>query len=253
MLELQDKTLTDKKKLKIKFIISIIFLTIFFSFDSVAQQNTKRTNNKNCSCKTKPSLNEFINCDTTLFQNGSKLYRQFNCDSSWLTFESKSGLKRVMYSLDKSLIQLTGRLGYQFVKEYKTTLLFENRQASGGGFPTNFELVDKDSGNIVEDFGTIIYYSDTVANNYVLYLSSNSLDIVTYYNIDTKTKFNYSIPSGRLWKTVRESSQMFAEYLFEEPKVQNNILKLTYKYLVNSEPEIWRNDTITIELQKNNH
>lgn len=155
-----------------------------------------------------------------------------------------------MYSLDKSLIELTGRLGYQFVKEYKTTLLFENRKASGGGFPTNFELIDKDSGNIVEDFGTIIYYSDTVANNYVLYLSSDSLDIVTYYNIDTKTKFNYSIPSGRLWKTVRESSQTFAEYLFEKPKEENTILKLTYKYLVSSEPEKWGNDTISIELQK---
>jgi hypothetical protein len=251
MLGRQDKTLTDKKKLKIKIIISIIFLTTFFSFDSVAQQSSKRTNKKNCGCKTKPNLNEFISCDTTLFQNGSKLYRQFNCDSSWLTFESKSGLKRVMFSLDKSLIELTGRLGYQFVKEFKTTLLFENRQASGGGFPTNFELVDKDNGNIVEDFGTIIYYSDTETNNYVLYLSSDSLDIVTYYNIDTKTKFNYSIPSGRLWKTVRESSQMFAEYLFEEPKEENNILSLTYKYLVSSEPEKWGKDTITIELQKN--
>jgi hypothetical protein len=29
------------------------------------------------------------------------------------------------------------------VKEYKATLLFENRQVSGGGFPLNFELIDK--------------------------------------------------------------------------------------------------------------
>ena len=245
------QNLNRQEKLKIKFIISIIFLTIFFSFDSVAQQITKRTNKKNCGCKTKPNLNEFISCDTTLFQNGSKLYRQFNCDSSWLTFESKSRIKRVMYSLDKSFIELTGRLGYQFVKEYKTTLLFENRQASGGGFPNYFELLDKDNGNIVEDFGTIIHYSDTEFDNYVLYLSSDSLDIVTYYDIDTKTKFNYSIPSGRLWKTIRESSKIFPEYLFDEPKEENNILTMTYKYLVSSEPEKWGNDTITIELKKN--
>jgi hypothetical protein len=50
----------------------------------------------------------------------------------------------------------------------------------------NFELID--NGNVVEDFGTIIYY-DIEFNNYVLYLSFSSLD--TYYNIDTKTKFNY--------------------------------------------------------------
>jgi hypothetical protein len=54
----------------------------------------------------------------------------------------ESGLKK-SGSLDKSLIELTERLGYQFVKEYKATLLFENRQVSGGGFPLNFELIDK--------------------------------------------------------------------------------------------------------------
>jgi hypothetical protein len=47
-----------------------------------------------------------------------------------------------MCSLDKSLIELTERLGYQFV-EHKATLLFENRQVSGGGFPLNLELIDK--------------------------------------------------------------------------------------------------------------
>jgi hypothetical protein len=47
----------------------------------------------------------------------------------------------------------------------------------------NFELIDKDK---VEDFGTIIYYSDIEFNNYVLYLFFDSLDTVTYYNIDTK-------------------------------------------------------------------
>jgi hypothetical protein len=180
------------------------------------------------------------------------LYRQFNCDSSWLTFESKSGLKSVLYSLDKSLIELTERLGYQLVKEYKTTLLFENRQASGGGFPAYFELIDKDDGKVLEEFGTIIYNSDTDFNNYVLYLSSDSLDTLTFYNIDTRTKFNYSIPSGRLWKTVRESSQICAEFLFEEPKEENRNLTLTYKYLVNSDPEKWSTDIITIDLQKIN-
>jgi hypothetical protein len=244
------KTLTDKKKLKNKIIISVLLLTTLFSFDTIAQHASKMSGNINCGCKSKPNLNEFISCDTTSFQNGSKLYRQFNCDSSWLTLESKKGLKRVMYSLDKSLIELTARLGYQFVKEYKKTLLFENRQVSGGGFPMNFEIIDKDNGNVVEDFGTIIYYSDIEFNNYVLYLSSDSLDIVTYYNIGTKTKFNYLIPQGRLRKTVVEFNQMFPEFLFEEPKTANNILTLKYKYIVSADVEKWNTDIITIDLQK---
>jgi hypothetical protein len=236
--------------MKSKIIVSILLLTPLFSFYTIAQKPSKMSGNIDCGCKSKLNLNEFISCDTTSFQNGSKLYRQFNCDSSWLTIESKSGLKRVMYSLDKSLIELTARLGYQFVKEYKATLLFENRHASGFGFPLNFELIDKDNGNVVEDFGTIIYYSDIEFNNYVLYLSPNSLDTVTYYNIDTKTKFNYLIPEGRLRKTVMESNQMFPEFLFEEPKTVNNILTFKYKYLESADVEKWNTDVITIDLQK---
>jgi hypothetical protein len=47
-----------------------------------------------------------------------------------------------MYSLDKSLIELTERLGYQFVKEYKATLLFKQTSIRRW-FPLNFELIDK--------------------------------------------------------------------------------------------------------------
>lgn len=157
-----------------------------------------------------------------------------------------------MYSLHAPLIELTERLGYQFVKEYKTTLLFENRQASGGGFPTNFELIDKDNGKVVEEFGSIIYYSDKDSINYVLYLSSDSLDTLTLYDVNKRTKLNYSIPSERLLKTIRESSEMFPEFLFEEPKEENNILTLTYKYLITIKPEKWGTDTVIIDLKEIN-
>jgi hypothetical protein len=45
---------------------------------------------RNCSCKTQPELNEIISCKKTLFKNGAKIYRQFNCDSSWVVFENKN-------------------------------------------------------------------------------------------------------------------------------------------------------------------
>lgn len=224
-------------------------MTTLFSFDSVAQQSSKRTNKKNCGCKTKPNLNEFISCDTTLFQNGSKLYRQFNCDSSWLTFEGKSGLKSVLYSLNKPLIELTERLGYIFEKEYQNSLLFINKKASGGGFPVDFELISKDNGQVLKEFGTIIFHSDDSLNNYVLYLSSDSLDTLTLYSVDQNKDFNFTIPKGRLLKTVRETSQMFPEFLFEEPTMDKSILTFTYKYLVSNSPEKWDTDKIKIDLQ----
>jgi hypothetical protein len=62
------------------------------------------------------------------------MVQSFIDNSLWfifLTFESKSGLKKLCVSLDKSLIELTERLGYQFVKEYKSDIIIWNRQVSG--------------------------------------------------------------------------------------------------------------------------
>jgi hypothetical protein len=136
------------------------------------------------------------------------------------------------------------------VKEYQQKLLFINKKASGGGFPVDYELISKDNGQVLEELGTIIYNNDDTANNYILYLSSDSLDTLTYYNIDNSTKSNYSIPKGRLLKTVRESNQMFAEFLFAEPTRVNNILTLNYKYLVSDSPEQWGTDKIIIDFRQ---
>ena len=228
--------------------ILIFLLLITFSFNSYAQQIYQATKKKNCNCKIKPNLNEVISCDTIVFKNGSKLYRQFNCDSSWLTFKSKSNSK-VLYSLEKPFIELTERLGFQFIKEYENSLLFENRQVSGGGFPENYELLDKDNAKVIANFGSIIYHSDLDSENYILYLSDDSLNTVTYYDIRSQSKFNFSIPKGRLRKTVMDSSQMFPEYLFDKPTLKNNILVLVYKYLENSETNKWNTDIIKIDLK----
>jgi hypothetical protein len=240
----------QKKTMRFTNFISIILLTIFFSGSTFAQKNMKKNKiiEKNCSCKNNPLLIKIISCDTTFFYNGSKLYRQFNCDSSWLTFENKNKVKKIMASMNKSSIELTERIGYQFVKEYEKTLLFENRQASGGGFPFNFELINKENGEMVEELGAIIYYTDDTVNNFILYLTTESLDTLTFYNIDTEKKYNFLIPKDRLLKTIQESETMFPEFLFEEPKKENNILTLSYKYLINDSPEKWNKDKIIIDL-----
>lgn len=235
--------------MKHRIFISFILFSTVLSFKANAQTNKEKSVKKGCNCGSNKILSNIINCDTIYFKNDSKLYRQFNCDSSWLTFESKRGRKRIMETFRKGGMEFTGRIGYRFIKEYKKSLLFQNRQASGGGFPINYELINKKNGEIIEKFGTIIYYSDANSKNFVLYLSSDGLDTVTYYNIETETKFNFAIPSGRLTKTVRESSQPFAEYLFEKPEIKNNILILKYKYLVDKQPAKWSEDGITINLK----
>lgn len=228
-------------------ILIIIFLAVL-SLDSFAQ-NTRKTDTKICSCKGNSLLKDIVGCDTIRFKNNAFIYWQYNCDSTWLTFENTS-VKKIMYSLEAPLIELKGRVGYIFVKEYQEKLLFINKKASGGGFPVDYEILDKNNGQILEELGTIIYYSDSTFNNYILYISSDSIDTLTYYNINNSTKFKYPIPKGRLWKTVRESNQMFPEFLFDDPIIVNNILTLSYKYLISDSPNQWSQDKIFIDLKQ---
>ena len=230
------------------FKILVILIAGFTYLQTISAQDTSPMNN--CYCIEDSALSDFVGCDTTSFSNGSRLYRQFNCDSSWLVFEQNDGTKKTMSSLQKPMIEYTERLGYQFVKEYRRSLLFMNRQASGGGFPVDFELLSKDNAALIENFGHIIYYSDDSINNYVLYLSSGNLDTLTFYNIDAEAKYFFPVPAGRLSKTVSESSVMFPEYLFDEPKISENILTIVYKYLISDAPEKWGTGKITIDLRK---
>lgn len=118
-----------------KIVVIVIFMV--FSQFSFAQ---------NCSCKKKNQLNEIISCEKTIFKNGAKIYRQFNCDSSWLVFENKAKKKKILFSLDKDLIELTGRLGYTGCIEYGNTFMIENRLVSGCCDPSEFVLFNKNNG-----------------------------------------------------------------------------------------------------------
>ena len=113
----------------------------------------------NCNCVDNPKYSSFINCDTITFNNDIILYRQFNCDSSWLTIEKKGFYKTILNKLNKRLIDLTPKLGYQFAHEYSNSILFINRQVSGGGLPMNYELIDKKTGTTIQKYRPIIYYS----------------------------------------------------------------------------------------------
>jgi hypothetical protein len=53
---------------------------------------------ENCNCEENKELKDYISCKETVFRNGAKIYRQFNCDSSWLVFENKK-IKKNIYSL----------------------------------------------------------------------------------------------------------------------------------------------------------
>ncbi|MGF2414540.1 MAG: hypothetical protein ACQUYJ_19550, partial [Ferruginibacter sp.] len=112
--------------------VSITIGMLFFATVLYGQQ---------CQCETDTQLKEIISCETIHFNNHSKLYRQFNCDSSWLTFESSVGIKRTLYSLEAALMNYTERLGYQYATEYKWSFLIQNNLISGCCTPPELSLI----------------------------------------------------------------------------------------------------------------
>ncbi|NTS44033.1 hypothetical protein HRG84_24350 [Flavisolibacter sp. BT320] len=221
----------------------LLLLLISFYFSTV-------TYGQGCSCKDAPELKDVISCKKVLFSNGAKLYRQFNCDSSWLTFESKNGRKTVLYSLEAPLINLSERLGYQFIKENKQSFLIINRLISGCCTLPEFLLYNKNNGKLLENLGSLIYYSEDAKENFVLYFSDSTLNAVTLHYLNSGKKYQIPVPQNRFAETLEKTGENYAELLFDEGELKKSVLAIGYRYQRKGEGEQWYDDTIRLDLKK---
>lgn len=144
----------------------------------VAQKNSD-----NCFEYMHSEENEYFD-DTTLITNGSKLYYQWNCDSTWMTFENND--KIILKSCTKFDPILCSRLGLNFIKEYPKYLLFKYDWISGCCTSPDIVFIDKNNGMEInritsdrfvwgdaeEDY--ILYFSDTTNFNKLIYLDNNT-------------------------------------------------------------------------------
>jgi len=220
--------------------IIVTFIFIIISQFSSAQ---------NCSCKERPQLNEIISCEKTTFKNGAKIYYQFNCDSSWLVFESKTKEKKKLFSLDKDLIELTGRLGYTSWAEYNNTFIIENRLVSGCCDPSEFVLFNKNNGKKIANLGREIYHSDIKKYPYFVTIDSEKSDFVSFLNLSSNKIFKISLPKGRIDKTLKIINGTYAEALFEEGKIKNGTFDIKYKYKTKDNGK-WLIGDIKVDLNK---
>ena len=226
-----------------------IFFTILIS-QSVWGQS--------CDCKENEILKEIISCEPKVLDNSSKIYWNFNCDSSWLTFENSKGYKKVLYSLDKDFIELTTRIGHVYFKEFKNTFLFTNKVISGCCDPVDYYLYDKSNGDSIKYLGRAIYVSDSASVPFVVTIRNSNYDensmtdynSLTIYNLDTRKEFKAPFPKGQIEKGVKNNDYMFAEYIFDESEIKNDILILKYhvdKYIKGKQLKVM---TFEIDLKK---
>ncbi|WP_344823988.1 hypothetical protein [Chryseobacterium ginsenosidimutans] len=220
--------------------IYLVAILSMFSSLSLAQ---------NCSCATTPNLNEIISCEKTTFKNGAKIYRQFDCNSSWLIFEDKNKKKKTLFSLDKELIELTEKLDFVSWTEYRKSFLIENRLISGCCDPSEFILFDKNNGEKISDLGREIFHSQTDQFPFFVSIDSENSDYLTFLNLDTNKIFKINLPKNRIKKTLEVTSELFIETLFEEGQIINGVFEIKYKYK-KTEKDKWHIEKVFVDLKK---
>jgi len=203
-----------------------------------------------CKCETDTSLNNIISCEIIQLKNHSKIYWQFNCDSSWLTFESKSGVKEILYALDAGMMDYTGRLGFQYETEYKTTFLIRNNLISGCCTPPEFILFNKSNGKYIKNVGPLIYYNDSLKYPLMVSINYKGFNELKFYNVETKRQFSILLPPNKIANTLKMGGETNAEYLFEGAGIIGNIFSVSFRYKKPGNNDKWYNYKIVVNLTK---
>jgi hypothetical protein len=195
---------------------------------------------QDCFCEEDTLLNEYISCEPNFLDNNSKLYWNFNCDSSWLTFETNKGFKNNIFSLGEELVSLTSRLGYVDWFEFNNSVLFTNSVISGCCEPNDYYLHDKDSGNLIKYLGKALYVSEdrnipiVVGVNYTTFNTNSNSDLnsLLIYNLDNNQEFTIGIQEGDIKKGMVNNEFFHPEYVFDSAEIKEG--KLIIRYFVDN-------------------
>lgn len=213
----------------------LLTLLIFFSLHLTYGQQ--------CSCSKKPELEDVISCEATHFKNGAKLFWEYNCDSSWITFQNGNHKKKI-FELEKEFIELSGRLGYRSWTEYPNSFLIENSLVSGCCQPAEYILFDKNNGTKKSELGTFVFISNE-KQPYIITLKSSTK--LLYTDLETNKSCPIKIPENIIEETLQNSDELYPEKLFENIHLKNGILSLSLKYKESKEAE-WKVKIISLDI-----
>ena len=223
-----------KSFMKILFMLFSIFTVNLFS------QETDTT------CQGIKYYNLAVTKDTTVLDNGNKLYYLADCDSTWLVLDFGNSTKS-LFSVELDFIPYTFRLGYYLIKEFKNLLFFRYGCSVSG--PCAYVLIDKNNGKIQKEFdhGMVVYSGEKEYSDFIIYFSeiengsSEKLDTLTLLFIDSGKKFNSTIPSGRFSLPSPIS-------FFDRVEIKNNKVKLYYRYFENESTKNPKVDFVAFQL-----
>lgn len=197
-----------------------------------------------CSCSEMPDLKDLISCETTAFQNGAKIYWQFDCNSSWITFDN-GGLKKKIFELDKTEMEFSGRLGYKSWTEFENSFLIENSLVSGCCQPDEYILYDKSSGDKISDLGTLVFIEKSGQKPFLLTLKGN--DDLLFTGLNSNRSYVVKIPKDKIDKTMKNSNELYAQNLFQKVQMKNGLLSMELRYKVSKKVK-WKKEIITLDV-----
>ena len=181
-------------------------------------------------------LKENIPCEPTIFDNKAKLFWSFNCDSSWLTFQSPKKKRKLIFSLGDGLVSLTTRLGYMYWTEFNKSFLVTNHVISGCCDPVDYYLYDKTNGNLIKYLGRSLYTSEnrempfvvSITKSFYPFSSIPDYNSLTVYNLDTYKEYKINLPKGEVETAMKNNDFMFPEFVFETSEIKKGVLVLKY-------------------------
>ncbi len=223
-----------------RIIIYLLFIIVF-----------QNANGQNCGCQKDSFLNDLISCDTIGLKGNSKVYYQFNCDSSWLTFENSKGRKTTLFYLDSELIDLTYKLGWQVWRDFDETVLFIARETSGLPTTLYYSLYNKNTEDILT-FRHVIYDCSDSLCDFILYFSdSASYNYLTLYMFKSAKDYKIDLPKNLLDESFQQYFGLFpfVENLFEQPTIKDNVYTFSYTYF-DKESNTEKQGEISIDMKK---
>ncbi|WP_373397828.1 hypothetical protein V8V91_25460 [Algoriphagus halophilus] len=174
-------------KMKRTIFIFALFLTSFQMFSQQLE----------CACDSMEIAEENrYKCEIQNFQNGSQLYWQWNCDSSWLTFENKE--KVILKSCENETVYGCQRAGLGFLKEYKNYLLFQYEWISGCCASPDMVFINKETGKEIKRIPHEQFVWGDIEKDYLLYFSDSTFTSLILLDHLTDKKINLNLPLNKL-------------------------------------------------------
>jgi hypothetical protein len=206
---------------------------------------------QNCFCDKDTIPNDFFHCDTTTFDNKAFLHWNYNCDSTWLTFEKPPAIKTIIYSLGKDMRDMVGRIGYVGFIEYNNSFIAMNKSVSACCFPLDYYLYNKTNGQLKTELGSLLYYSEN--RKYPITVGVTAKKDNTRYelkitNIDSHKEYYLELPRNEFDLALKNNDSLYLLDIFDESIVKDNHLFIKY-YLTKDKIDTAAR-TITIDLNK---